>query len=89
MPDLILGPVIVTKYCHQTNNRESRILAIHKRDNETTWRRYHNYDHNSSAEANHLAAAQKLLDSWPYNTGLKIVGRGHDAHSYYFLCSSI
>ena len=87
MPDL-LGPIIVTKYIHQTEKRGSRIVAIHRRDNDETWRRFVGYDDSLSAESNHLAAAQALLDSWPYATKLQIVGRGHDAGAYYFLCST-
>jgi hypothetical protein len=88
MSDLILGPVIITKYCCATNNRESRVLATHKRDNGTTWRCYLNVDNALSDEENHLKAAEKLLASWPYENNLKIVGRGHDASNYYFLCQS-
>jgi len=88
MSDLILGPVIITKYCCATNNRESRIMAIHKRDNDTTWRCYRNVDNALSDEENHLKAAQKLLARWPYENNLKIVGRGHDASNYFFLCQS-
>ena len=89
MSDLIQGPVIVTKYCHQTNSRESRIMATHRRDSETTWRCFWDYDHSISAEENHFAAAAKLLARWPYKNALKIVGRGHDAMIYYFLCSNV
>ena len=88
MPDLILGPIIITKYTHQTEKRGSRIVAIHRRDNDETWRRFVNYDNSLSAEENHLAAAEKLLESWPYVNRLRIVGRGHDADAYYFLCQS-
>ena len=86
--DLILGPVIITKYCCATNTRGSRIVAMHKRDNDTTWRCYFNYDHALNAEDAHLKAAEKLLASWPYENNLKIVGRGHDASNYFFLCQS-
>lgn len=88
-PDLILGPVIVTKFCPATNTRESRIMATHKRGNDTTWRCYFNYDHAKNADAAHQEAAEKLLASWPYENKLKIVGRGHDADNYFFLCQSV
>ena len=88
-PDLILGPVIITKFCPATDTRGSRIMAIHKRDNDTTWRCYSGCDHGGSAEENHLKAAEKLLASWPYENNLKIVGRGHDASNYFFLCQSV
>ena len=90
MPDLTLGPVIITKYCPATNRRNSHILATHKRDSETTWRRYHDYDQGISSEDNHLAAAEKLLSFWPYHhwqKKLRIVARGHDEKGYYFVCS--
>ena len=89
MLDLITGPIIVTKFCGSTDTRESRILATHKRDSVTIWRRYHNYDHSKNSDSNHLAAAEKLLASWPYENSLKIVGCGQDASNYYFLCSTV
>ena len=89
MFDLIFGPVIVTKYCCATNCKGSRILATHKRDNDTTWRCYLNVDNALSDQENHLKAAEKLLANWPYKNNLKIVGRGHDASNYYFLCQSV
>ena len=88
MSDLILGPIIITKYRCLTNTGKARIIAIHRRDNDETWRRFVNYDYSLSAEENHLAAAEKLLASWPYVNRLRIVGRGHDADAYYFLCQS-
>ena len=92
MSDLILGPIIITRmhwrYISPTDYCDPRIVAEHRRDNEETWRRYVGYDNSLSAESNHLAAAQKLLDSWPYVNELRIVGRGHDASAYYFLCST-
>jgi hypothetical protein len=88
MSDLIMGPVIVTNYRCQTDSHESRIIAIHRRDSETTWRCYVNYDDSLSPEANHLAAAEKLLAKWPYENRLKIAARGHDDRAYYFLCAS-
>ena len=88
MSDLILGPVIITKYLGQTDHRDSRIMAIHKRDSGETWRRFVDYDPELSSEANHLAAAEKLLARWPYVNTLQIVGRGHDAEAYYWLCQS-
>jgi hypothetical protein len=63
-------------------------MATHKRDNDTTWRCYLNADNALSDEENHLKAAEKLLARWPYKNNLKIVGRGHDASNYYFLCQS-
>jgi hypothetical protein len=88
MSDLIMGPIITTKYFGQTDSHESRIMAIHRRDSETIWRCYLNYDHSLSPEANHLAAAEKLLAKWPYENRLKIAGSGHDDKAYYFLCAS-
>jgi len=87
--DLILGPMIVTKFCPATDTRGSRVMATHKRDNNTTWRCYVNYDHYDNAEQAHQKAAEKLLESWPYEASLKIVGRGHDAANYFFLCQLV
>ncbi len=86
MVDLIAGPVIVTKYCCQTDSSGSRILAIHRRGSETVWRHYHNYDQGISSDENHLAAAEGLLASWPYIAALKIIARGYDAKGQYFVC---
>lgn len=88
MSDLILGPVIITRYVHQAEKRGSRASAIHRRDSGETWRRFVDYDNALSAEENHLAAAEKLLASWPYINRFRIVGRGHDADAYYWLCQT-
>jgi hypothetical protein len=88
MADLILGPVIVTKYKGPTDTENASIVAIHRRDSGETWRHTLEWEDSLSAESNHLAAAQGLLDSWPYVNKLRIVGRGHDANAYYFLCST-
>ena len=76
---LLQGPVIVTRYVN------GRIIATHKRDNEETWRARVSYYNGMDAEANHQAAAEKLLSQWPYDHDLVIVGRGHDADAYYWL----
>jgi len=84
--DLLMGPCIVTRYLGPTNYKGSRIVATHKRDNETTWRKVIDWDHSLDSSANHQAAAQALLDSWPYETSLEIIDRGHDHESYFWLC---
>jgi hypothetical protein len=73
------GPTIVTRYVN------GRVVATHKRDNDETWRARVPYDNGLDADANHRAAAEKLLSQWPYETDLTIVGRGHDADAYYWL----
>lgn len=88
MVDLIQGPIIVTKYVGWTDHLPARVLAIHRRDNEKTWRTYLEYDDSLSAEANHFAVASKLLREWPFSAALRIVGRGHDAAAYFWLCST-
>ena len=88
MSDLILGPIIITKYLGHTERKDSRIMAVHRRDSGKTWRRFADYDSELSPEANHQAAAEKLLKQWPYENTLRIVGRGHDADAYYWLCQS-
>ena len=90
--DLLTGPVIVTRYLGPTNHRGSRVVATHRRDSSRSscnpWRKALPWDHALSSEANHQAAAQALLDSWPYENSLQIVGRGHDAEAYYWLTVS-
>lgn len=89
---LLMGPVIITRYLGPTNQRGSRVVATHRRDssrsNRHPWRKALSWDDALSSEANHQAAAQALLDSWPYETDLRIVGRGHDADAYYWLTVS-
>jgi hypothetical protein len=87
MQDLINGPVIITRYLGPTNYLGSRVVATHRRDNETTYRKAVSWDHALNAEQNHRAAANALLAAWPYETALEIVGRGHDANAYYWLAT--
>ena len=89
---LLSGPVIITRYLGPTDRLGSRVVATHRRDSSRSschpWRKSVSWDHALSAEANHEAAAQALLGSWPYETDLQIVGRGHDADAYYWLTVS-
>lgn len=85
MSDLLTGPIIITRYLGPTNHKGSRIVATHKRDSEQTWRKVIEWDNTHNAEENHQAAAQALLDSWPYDTDLVIAGKGHDQDAYYWL----
>ncbi len=86
--DLILGPVIRTRYLGSTYAKGSRVIADHKRDRHVTWRKTLQWDCALSSQENHLAAAEALLASWPHENTLRIVARGHDADAYYFLCQS-
>jgi len=86
MSDLLLGPCIVTRYLGPTNYKGSRVIATHKRACDAKWTKTLSWDHALSAEENHQAAAQALLNAWPYTTTLRIVGRGHDAEAYFWLC---
>jgi hypothetical protein len=88
MTNLLIGPCIITRYLGPTNYKPSRIVATHKRDNETVWRKVISWDHALDSAANHQVAAQALLNVWPYKTNLKIVGRAHDANAYFWLCST-
>lgn len=87
--ELLAGPMIVTRYLGPTEHRCSRIKATHKRDNDTTWSATISWDHALNSEANHQAAAEQLLTQWPYETRLRIVGRGHDADAYYWLTATV
>lgn len=82
---VLCGPVIVTRYLGPTNYRGSRIVATHKRDSETTWRKVTDWDHALNSIENHQAAAAALLASWPLDSDLVIAGRGHDNEAYYWL----
>ena len=86
--DLLMGPCIVTRYLGPTDTKGSRIVATHKRDSETTWRKVISWDHSLDSSENHQAAAQALLHSWPYGTDLEIVARGHDNEAYFWFCHS-
>jgi hypothetical protein len=80
-----MGPVIVTRYLGPTNSRGSRVVATHKRDSETTWRKVIDWDHALNGAENHQAAAQALLNAWPMESGLVIAGRGYDHDAYFWL----
>jgi len=82
------GPVIVTRYLGPTDYKGSRVVATHKRDGETTWRKVIDWDHALNGPENHAAAAAALLQAWPYDNDLEIVGRGHDHEAYFWLCCS-
>ena len=82
------GPVIVTKYLGPTNHRGSRIKATHHRDSETVWSKTVSYKYDLEPGANHRAAAQALIDSWPMGTAT-IAARGFDHNfDYYFVSFS-
>jgi hypothetical protein len=83
-----MGPVIITRYLGPTDHRDSRVVATHKRDSETTYRKVLSWDHALNSEQNHQAAAEALLAAWPYETSLRIGGRGHDADAYYWLATT-
>jgi hypothetical protein len=88
---IIQGPIIITRYLGPTDYRPSRIVATHRRESSRSdcrpWRKITEWDHTLNAPENHRAAAEALLAAWPYETCLQIVGRGHDADAYYWLCS--
>lgn len=85
MSDLLMGPVIITRYLGPTNHNGSRVVATHKRDSETTWRKVWDWDHSLDGPENHRAAAEALLAAWPIDSDLVIAGRGHDHDSYFWL----
>lgn len=87
-PEPLCGPCIITRYLCPTNYRGSRVVATHKRDSATTWRKTLGWDHALGAEANHRAAAEALLAAWPYAFDAIIAGRGHDHDAYYWLAVS-
>jgi hypothetical protein len=93
MQTIIQGPVIITRYLGPTDYRPSRIVATHRRESSRgdcrPWRKVTGWDHALNAPENHQAAAEALLAAWPYETRLQIVGRGHDADAYYWLCSVV
>jgi hypothetical protein len=80
-----MGPVIVTRYLGPTSTRGSRVVATHKRDAETTYRKVVEWDHALDGPENHRAAADALIASWPLTFDAVIVGRGHDDGAYYWL----
>jgi hypothetical protein len=81
-----MGPCIVTRYLGPTDYKGSRIVASHKQDNENTLIKVIAWDHSLESSDNHQAAAQALLDAWPYETSLEIIARGHDHDAYFWLC---
>jgi hypothetical protein len=93
LPELLAGPVIVTRYLGPTNCRGSRVVATHRRESSQSgchpWRAVISWDQGLSSEANHQAAAEQLLANWPHETALRIVGRGHDDDAYYWLTAIV
>lgn len=89
MLELLAGPMIKTRYLGWTETRPARVVATHRRDSQTTYRAQVYWDDDLTAEANHQAAVQKLLDNYWFNmedeNKLIIAGRGHDADAYYWL----
>ena len=82
---LFTGPVIITRYKGPTDHRPSRIIASHQRDSERTWRKVVEWNHELNSPENHRAAADALLNSWPLDSDLVIVGQGFDHGCYYWL----
>jgi hypothetical protein len=78
--------MIITRYKGPTNHRGSRIVATHKRDNETTYRATLPCDDALSSEENHRVAADACLERFQY-LSLVIVACGHDADGYYWVCT--
>jgi hypothetical protein len=89
MLELLAGPVIKTRYMGWTQKLKPRILATHRRDSQVTYRSTFKWDDELTAEMNHQAAAQLLLDyHWKNKdeiNSLVLAGRGHDADGYYWL----
>ena len=85
------GPCIVTKYMGPTNYRGSRIKATHKRDSEKTWSKTLSWDYKLDSMENHRAAAQALIEAWPFNeyNKFELKASGFDHNHYYFLAVSI
>lgn len=80
---MLIGPIIRTRYAGPTDRRGSRVIADHRRDSETVWRATVPWDHALNAEANHEAAARRLLNR--FSLSMAIAGRGHDDAAYYWL----
>ena len=81
------GPVIITHYKGPTHHRGSRIVATHKRDNETTYRVTLSWNYELSSEENHRVAFDACLERCQFSVPLVIVARGHDADSYFWVCA--
>jgi hypothetical protein len=89
MANLILGVTITTKYCGATDSRDSRIMAVYKRDRDETLRCYRPYEDAMSAEENHQATAEKLLsEKWGHKHNLAIIARGSDNDYYHWIAAS-
>jgi hypothetical protein len=77
--------VIITRYLGPTNALGSRVVATHKRDAETTYRKVVAWDHALNGPDNHRAAVEALIASWPLTFDAVIIGCGHDHNAYYWL----
>ena len=91
---LILGVIIETRFNGPTDTRDSRITAVCKRDSDRTYRRTVSYSHGLSSEANHLNAAEAVMEvmerdlSYEGCEPFRVIARGHGGRSdagYFFL----
>ena len=99
---LYLGPTIVTRYIGATDHKPSRIVATHKRDNETTYRAVVSYQTGYEETADkqslpivgdversrHWRAVAALLAKQPFSERLIPVACGHDRDAYFWVCIS-
>lgn len=74
-----MGPVIKVKYSG------SRLFASHKRDGVRTWKAWVKYDHALTKDDNRLAAAQRLVETWPLSAEGSLTEIGYDADYTYFV----
>tara|TARA_R100000322_G_scaffold150518_1_gene107657 strand:- start:327 stop:638 length:312 start_codon:yes stop_codon:yes gene_type:complete len=82
------GLIIKTKLLGPTNCKQTRIKALHKRDNERTFSKTINWDYQLESPDNHYEAAKALIKNWEfkeYHPNMKIVSMGWDHDHYYFV----
>ena len=86
--NLIQGPIIRTRFLGPSNTRGSRIVAEHKRDSDTKWRKIIPKHYGSSDWENHRDAACALIHESPMRDWqVVLVACGHDADGYFWICS--
>ena len=91
---IILGLIIETRFLGPTDTRDSRIIAVCKRDSDRTYRKTVSYSHGLTSEACHQNAAEAVMAVMEADLAydgcepFRIVARGHGGRSdagYYFL----
>ena len=86
------NPVNYSLPCVTVTYSNSKYKAVHKRDQDRTFRKTNPTDFDLSEYENAKKAAQDLIDSWELIgngvNGWEIIAAGHDADKWYFIAKT-